>query len=164
MERIIDIYGYKTYFDQPYELEDTWFGRVVLKENQTFEGIVEDYYQTSKSMVFGTIGESSIELTQCTKGDDEVPYFYDAKEEDGRFYGDYFAKNPYVVIPLGECKLSVFPSEKTREYSETELKELKKEIIRFKHNLGEVGETLYQRFELARVEEKPKEKVNKQVR
>lgn len=164
MERIIDIYGYKAYFDQPYQLEDTWFGRVILQENQTFEGIVEDYYQTEKTMVFGKIGESSIELTQCAKGDDEVPYFYDTKEEDGKFYGDYFAKNPYVVIPLGECKLSVFPSEKTRESSEEELKDLKKDIIRFKHTLGEVGETLYQRFEISRVDEAVTEKVNKQVR
>ncbi len=161
MERIIDIFGQSAYFNEDYQVEDSWTGRIVLSDNLTFEGIVEDYSKTEYFLIFGKIGKEGLEITKCTREDKEVPYFFNATEDDKKYYGDYYADNSYVKIPLGECRVIMIPAEATRGDNHNELRSLKKQIIEYKHSLGEIGDTLYKRFELARVDEKPKVKVNK---
>lgn len=151
MEKIVDIFGNYTDFDEMYQTENSWFGRVVMGDDSEFEGIVEDYNQTDSYFVFGQVTEEGLSVTKCAKQDKDVPYVYEGEYEDGRFYGMVQARNLYVKIPMGECKMSLMPADVTREESDQEMKELKIKIARMKHDLGEIGNSLHESFEVSRI-------------
>ena len=164
MERIIDIYGHSAEYDEMYQLENSWFGRVIIGEDQKFEGIVEDFYQTAKYFVFGQVTEQELFVTKCTKQDTDLPCYFSGKQDDGKFYGDYSVKNQYVEIPLGECKMSLLSADKTRDESDTEMRELKVAIAEYKHHLGEIGNTLHKEFEVSRIRGPQQAPVNKSIK
>ena len=150
-ERIVDIFGHYTEFDEMYQADNSWFGSVIMGEDNEFEGIVEDYNQTDSYLVFGKVTDTGLSLTKCSKKDKDIPYVYDGDYEDGRFYGMVQAKNLYVEIPMGECKMSLLPADVTREPREEEKRDLKVKIARYKHDLGEIGNSLHESFEVSRI-------------
>ena len=143
MEKILDIYGYSADYDSMYEAMNSWFGRIIVTSNLSFEGIVNDFDQQNTYFVFGTIEKDQISLMKCAKGDDHVPYLFRASNEDGKYYGDYMTKSPYFECPLGECKISLLPDESISEDTNLENALLKLKIKKIKEQLGELGEELY---------------------
>lgn len=146
MEKIIDVFGYSAEFDDVYRTDDSWFGRVLVGEDNQFEGVVEDFYQTDYYFVFGEMKDKSIRLIKLSRNDRDVPYLFEATKENRKFYGDYSAKNLYVEIPLGECQVSLLPADATREESDYEKDGIRLKMEDLKQQLGEIGQSIYQDF------------------
>ncbi len=150
MEKIVDIFGYSALYGDMYSPDDSWFGRILLGEDNKFEGVVEDFYQTSFFLVFGHMTEDSIDLIKCSRMDTNMPYLFSVTKEEFKYYGDYYAKNLFAKVPLGECKLSILPAEVTREESDYEKNGLKNGIELLKKDLGKKGKELLVEFEKQR--------------
>ena len=147
MERIVDIFGYSALYGDMYSSDTSWFGRVLLGEDNKFEGVVEDYDRTTHFLVFGEMTDKDINLIKCSKKDFNMPYLFSVSKDKVGFYGDYFVKDLYNKIPLGECKLSVLPSEVTREETDFEKREIRRGIDILKNDLGERGKDLLNDFD-----------------
>ena len=154
MEKIIDIHGYNAEFDRKLLRDNSWFGRILLGEDENFEGIVEDYYSEEFYFVFGQCAKESMTLTKCSLEDREIPNVFDGLKEKGKVQGVYFKKDLENQIELGNCKINLLPAEATREETEEEKKVLKEKIARVKKRLGVVGTTLHREFETTKSESK----------
>lgn len=147
MKRIIDIYGYFARFDEMYDIDDSWFGRILVNDNNLFEGIVSDYDQTSISYVFGYMYDNSLRVIKCPGHPSELVREYDTLKEENKYEGICSVINSKTSIPIGECKLKLFPAEKTREPSEFEEESLKARIASAKESISEEGMEIFKTFQ-----------------
>ena len=79
MKKLVDLYGYFAQRECPYYIEDSWNGRVLVKEDGTLEGIATDYDRVRKFFLFGTINEKNLRIIRTTINDREIPKMYKAK-------------------------------------------------------------------------------------
>lgn len=145
MERIIDIYGHFANFDEMYDIDNSWFGRLLTKDYINFEGIVTDYYEREVYFVFGKLEDESINIIRCSETD--LPKKYNARRiEKGKFEGECSAASIGAEVPLGDCKITIIPAEMTREDSKEERVRLKNRIKNVKDDITEEGRELYSEF------------------
>lgn len=151
MERILDIHGYKTNLgEENYSKEDSWFGRILVGDDQQFEGIVQDWFQENYFFVFGQLTQDSLNLTKCSLEDKETPCVFDAYKEEGKIEGSVFSKGAEEEKPLGTCRMTIIPAGATRDETDYERTILHNKIALIKLELGEMGNALEQDFAKAR--------------
>jgi len=146
MKLIKDImFFHKMHDDEPYSEDDSYYGRIILKEDQSFEGMATDYNQTSLYYLVGKLKNNKMEMLQCSMWDNEIPKSYEAKKEGSRFYGVRIAKSAYAEVPVGECKVVVTDPDLYRDWDlEGEIIGLEEQIRRFKYSIGEETKLLLQ--------------------
>lgn len=133
MKEIIDIYLYRTDMDGIYDLEDSFFGRI-LKKDDKFEGIIREYDRELCYLVYGNIEGNSITFMKSSNGL-IVDHRIVAKKENTGYYGIYSAAEGEIEIPITECKVSLLPAEQTREITTFEMKRLKQLIEEYQRTL-----------------------------
>lgn len=146
MDSLIDVRGYYTNYDDSYEIENSWYGKVLLNSDNTFEGVVTDYSETSDYFVFGTITSEQITLIKCMKNDEEVPKQYLVYKDKSCFEGEVSAKDLYVEVPMGECRILINPADSIRDIGEYELLFLRNKIAHVKESFGDRTKELYDAF------------------
>ena len=157
MKQIRDILCYQTGYGEMYSTEDASIGRIVIQEDHSFEGFIEDYGFSTRYFVFGKINpEEGMELVKCRMYDKEIPKLYRGKQEGNRFYGDYLAKSSFAEVELGECKVTVLNPDSYREVGEIEIETLEQETKRFHDSLGQESSQIYAQMMNSKKEEKQK--------
>ena len=158
MKKLVDLYGYFAQRECPYYIEDSWIGRVLVKEDGTLEGIATDYDRVRKFFLFGTINEKNIRIIRTTINDREIPKMYKAKKENSFYEGTCFVKTEFLQLPTGECKVKAYSADKTREVTAEEIQNVEKTIESFKTMLSSEDKRLY---DLEHSKSNEKEKIKK---
>ena len=83
MKKIRDVVCYYAPYDNMHTGNSSYAGKVILKEDDTFEGLVKDYRQEELYLVFGHMDQDEIEFVQTTKMDKRLPKVYRVKKDLG---------------------------------------------------------------------------------
>ena len=150
MEKIIDLFGYNANEYDMYDAENSWYGTVLVGEDNWFEGVVREYCDEDYSLVFGHMTEETLDVIKVAPEDQHVAKRYEGLKDGKKFYGMYMAKALWTEIPIGECKMSLLPAETTREETDMERAYVHKKINIMADRLGEMGTLLYQDFQTQR--------------
>lgn len=137
MQKIVDVFGKTS--NQEKSIQDTWYGRVFVSENNSFIGVTD----TKEELLFGTLTKDSIQMTKCRN--DEVED-YDGIKEKRSFIGSIKTYIDGSKEENGIFQITCIPSEITREATELEHTYLETKIERAIHSLNEEGTILYQDF------------------
>lgn len=156
MKKLVDIYGHYARFNEMYDIDDSWFGRVLIDDNNLFEGIVSDYDQTSSYLVFGYMLDNSLRVIRCPRNNSELIREYDTLKEEEKYEGICSVINPTTSIPVGECMISLLPAEKTREITDYEIERLNNRIKDIKAEISPDSQEIYKSF---KQETKEKQKI-----
>ena len=154
MEKILDISGSFSNFCGEYLDDDCIIGRIILDNNNRFEGVIEKLFLNDSYFVFGHLDSEQIDFIIGNDEVDEVPKRIVVYKDKNFFAGSYSAKDIYSEIPMGESRIRIYPADQTREVSNFEISTLKNEIMCHKEKLGERTKELY----VAYISETPKEK------
>lgn len=147
MEMIFDISGMQTNILGEYTDENCWIGRIILNENNRFEGVMEKLFSNKTFFLFGKLDSEKLDFIIGNNEDEEVPKRMVVLKKDGCYEGTYSAKDIYTEVPFGECKVRIYPADQTREVSDYEMSVLKNGIIKQKEVLGERTKTLYDAYQ-----------------
>ena len=144
MERLEDIFGYFAFYDDYYHTEDQWFGRVIVNEDRTFEGIATDYYENENYYIFGSHINDKLVLYRFQLDDTtRFAHKYTCGKAGKKFYGTTFVTDSFIEIPIGDCKVAFMDAEKTREVTEAEIEKVKDYIESYKDSLNDNQKALY---------------------
>lgn len=145
MERLEDIFGYFAFYDDYYHKEDQWFGRVIVDEENNFEGIATDFNENEKYYVFGSYLNDKISLYRFTLDDTtRFAHKYTCGKAGKKYYGTTFVTDSFIEIPIGDCKITLMNADKTREVSEVEIDKVKEHIEEYKNSLNNKQIALYE--------------------
>ncbi len=146
MSQLKDIVCYQKDKDEEYYKEDSFSGRVLIYDNNKFEGIVTDYFHDTMQFVFGTFTTGGIRVYRTTNGDQEVPKVYMGERIKGRRYqGKLAAASRFVFMPITDCKVSIVEPDTYRDVEyEKETADMQEGIKNFRKHLGEEAKALYQ--------------------
>lgn len=137
MERIIDIYGHYAQYDDFYHLDDSFIGRAVLHEDNTFDGVAKSFDGDETFVLVGNVGKGFIN-TYVTGGNDQYPHLYKGIEESkDKYYGSCYATDGCLDLAIGEVKLTVMDADKTRETTEGEINDILNGVEIVKGKLSE---------------------------
>ena len=100
MEKIIDIYGHSTSFNKKHPTKEDWYGRILVGEDNEFEGVVEGPTREDYSLIFGQITDVSLVFTKCLGDNLEVAYRYDGLKQGRKYIGTHQSQDLYVEVPL----------------------------------------------------------------
>ena len=151
MEKIIDIYGQNKKYGEDYIRDNSWYGRILMGEDQQFEGVVEDYFGENYFLIFGQLTEDSMELTRCALEDKELPSIYEGLKIKNKIKGAFRNTDSYVkYAPLGVCQISLIPADATREETDAERENIRKKVAQMKSRLGQMGTNLEKSFNRGR--------------
>ena len=144
MERIIDIYGHYAQYDDFYHLDDSFIGRAVLHEDNTFDGVAKSFDGDETFVLVGNVGKGFIN-TYVTGGNDQYPHLYKGIEESkDKYYGSCYATDGCLDLAIGEVKLTVMDADKTREITEGEINDILNGVEIVKGKLSEKQLGLYE--------------------
>jgi len=127
MKRIKDIRTNTTSYGDIYILENQIAGRILVGEDNHFEGIIAHY--DDNFLVTGKINEEKIEMLLKNK---EKSKLYKVEKDGNTYYGDYFVKEDSFEYPIGECMIDIMNPEEYRTLFPGEEKILEEEIKRVK--------------------------------
>ena len=129
-----------------YYQEDTFAGRILIYDNNKFEGIVSDFFHDSLQFVFGTLTPGGIRVFRTTSGDKEVPKVYMGERTKGKRYeGQIAATSRFAHVPLADCKVSIIEPDTYRDVEyEQETAIMHTAIANFRKQLGDEGLALYE--------------------
>lgn len=148
MKKIIDIYGHFARFNEMYDIDDSWFGRILVDKNNLFEGIVIDYNGDNKYFVYGYMFDNSLRVYLCPEDSNMLQKEYDLLKEDEKYEGLCSVVNSTTSIPLGESRISLLPADKTREESKEEEQSLKYAIRNVRKNISREAKDMYKKHKL----------------
>ena len=152
MEKITDIFIDCAEFLCDYSDNERVTGRIIIGEDNFFEGVARNKKHNHNYFIFGNItDEDEINLVRCSEDDEEIPRIMVVKRNGHGYEGNYQAKNEYTIIPLGDSRITLLPAEITREETDWEKKQVKMGIIKMKHRLGAIGNQAHESFEYARL-------------
>ena len=158
MKQIRDIICAKTNYDEMYNLNDSYIGKIIV-ENGLFEGLVLDPVSQNEIFIFGTIEEDDfIELMVAETEKDTIPREYKAAYNGKNYRGEYLAKTAYYDFPLGECQVSVLDPYYYRTTDSGEIVAIETHIGHHQDKLNEDTKELYRNI-IAKKKEKNKKKV-----
>ena len=146
MTQLKDIVCSHTTDEEKYYKEDSFSGRVLIYDNQKFEGVVTDYYHDTMQFVFGTLTKDGIRLYRTTKRDEELPKVYRAKKTPNkRFEGRMSLTEGFVELPIENCKISLVDPDTYRESDfDKEQKDIKEAVKIMRNRFGSISQDLYQ--------------------
>ena len=146
MEKILDISGMLANFLGEYTDENCWIGRVILNENNRFEGVIEKLFSNDTYFIFGNMDSEHLDFIIGNNEDEEVPKRLVVYKDINCFEGSYSAKDIHTEIPMGDCRARIYPADQTREVSDYEMTILKNGINREKENFDERTKELYDAY------------------
>ncbi len=103
MKKIRDIMCSYSPYDELNNGNNSFVGKVVLKEDNSFEGVVKNYRMEEIFLVFGHVEHEYMEFIQTTKFDSHLPRLYRVKRTGYKYYGDISSKTSKDETSLGEC-------------------------------------------------------------
>ena len=143
MKKIRDVVCSYAPYDQMLTGKNSFTGRIVLNEDNSFEGLIRDYRQEELYFVFGHMDPEHMEFVQTAKFDRQLPKLYRAKKEGFKYYGDILAKSSMAEAALGECGVYMADPDIYREVNtEGEILGLEDTIKMFKKDLGKESQYL----------------------
>jgi len=144
MSKIIDIYGHHASYDEPYYLDNSFIGRAIVKDDKTFEGIAEPYYEDgSKFLIFGNMGLGYVNTYVI--GSDSFPRLYKGIKDGNKFYGASYVTDGCFDLAIGECKMTLQSADKTREVTAGEEKSIMHQVKLVKACLTDRQRELYEK-------------------
>ena len=143
MKRILDVYGHYAQYDDFYYLDDSFIGRVILKDDKTFEGIGESYYKDEYFLLFGNVMDNMINV-YTVGGNDSFPRLYKGEKDGSKYYGSVYVTDGCLDLGIGECKLSVIDADKNREVTDAEFESIEYGIKCKKKSLSDKQRDLYE--------------------
>ena len=146
MKKILDIGGMYTNSFGEYEEGNYLLGRILLDDDNRFEGVVESNCSNSSYLVFGHLNKDQLDFIVGNDEIKEVPKRLKTQKNNNVFDGTLYAKDIFNEIPMGECRVSIRPAEQTREVTDYELSIIKRQIELQKINLGFRTKELYADF------------------
>ena len=146
MKKILDIGGIYTNAFGEYEEENCLFGRVLIDDDNRFEGVVESNFSNSSYLVFGHLNKEQLDFIVGNDESEDVPKRFITKKNDNVFDGTIYAKDMFNEIPMGECRMSIRPAEQTREVTDYEFSIVNRQIELQKITLGYRMKELYANF------------------
>lgn len=144
MEKIIDIYGHYAQFDDFYHTDDSWIGRAVLHDDNTFDGIAKSFGGNDSFVLVGNIGKGFIN-TYVTGGIEQYPrLFKGIQDTNDKYYGACYVTDGCVDLAIGEVKLTVMDADKTRETTIDEIADINRGVSYAKDRLTDKQLRLYE--------------------
>lgn len=154
MKKIMDIYGHSTTFSKKNPEKNNWYGRILVNEDHSFEGIVEGPTKEEYSLLLGQVTNLSIAFSRCIGNQIEEAYRYDGLKEGRKYIGTFETQDIYDEIPIGTCEITLLPAEITREESNFEKAAIENRISYMKRTLGDLGTTITEQFQIVRNDSK----------
>ena len=146
MEEIIDIYVYDPCFDGMYDLDNSFYGRV-LKTDSSIEGIVKEYNGSKCYIVYGTLEEDHISFMHSSS-EEILSHRYVAEKIGNTFDGTCFATDGTIDIPIGECQIKTIPAEKSRETTSFEIEGIRSRVKKYQETLSPDNKKQYALWKL----------------
>ena len=145
MEKIMDTFGYYTQYGEYYHLDNCWNGRVILHEDNSFEGLATDVNHEEHFLLFGDIS-SGVMNTYVISKLEEYPRFHKGVREDSiRIYsGRCFATDGGFYLPIGESKIVFKDAYKNREITDDEIKQIKEGIEIIESSMNDAQHGIYE--------------------
>lgn len=146
MKKLYDITGsFSTIADES-SYENTWLGRIIIDDDNCFEGVIENICYNKKFLTFGKVDKDKLLLFTGDNELDSVPKQYSATKNKNSYYGIYSAKDAYTEVPMGECSVILSSADMTREVTDYELTKVKIMTEEEKSKINETTKTLYESF------------------
>lgn len=146
MKKILDLSCIYTLTPEEDAEENKITGRILLDENNNFEGVVENGLNKTNYLVFGYLDDKKIDFVMGNDELDEVPKRFLTINKNDTYNGSVSAKDIFTEVPLGSCIIKKRDAEKTREVTDYEESVIEKNIEILKTNLGERTKELYDNF------------------
>lgn len=147
MKKLVDIGGIYTNSFGEYEEENYLFGRILVDDNNNFEGTLENNFSNNTYFVFGSLDKTGLEFIIGNNETEAVPKKVTTHiEDDNSFDGNFYATDGFNEIALGECRMIARPADQTREVTNYELSIVDNQIKIQKEELGETTSRLYNDF------------------
>ena len=131
MKRLMDIYTKSDVAGH----ETRMSGRILLDEDNHFEGIVSSINKGNNRLVVGDILSEKdyglVELTiYRTKGEEKPAIKLEAEKTKGtQFTGKSYLKTDHVMAECGECAIRVYDGEMIREVTQSEVYDVERGIL-----------------------------------
>ena len=146
MEKLLDIGASLTVYCGEESEKENLYGRVILTEDNKFEGVAENIFSNGTYFIFGNLESNKLDFIIGSDETEEVPKRVIVYFDRGVYRGSTYAKDIYNEIPFGECRTILKPADQTREVSGYEISIVKNSIKNQKENLGERSQELYELF------------------
>lgn len=144
-KKILDTFGYYTQFGEYYYLKNCWNGRIILNEDNSFEGIAADIDHDKHYILFGDIfGGIMNTYVICNKED--YPRFHKGVREDAKrtYFGRCYATEGIFYLPIGESKIIVREAEKNRSITDEEFNQIKDGITLIESSMNVAQHKIYE--------------------
>lgn len=124
MKKIKDIATNTTSYGENYVLDNQLAGRILVSEDNTFEGII--FHEDNSFLVLGNFNNDNMEMIQK---DDKGNRLFKVQKDGKTYYGDCFIKENDFEYPIGECLIDISEISTFRKpYEQQEIKELEEQI------------------------------------
>ena len=127
MKKIKDIRTNVTSYGESYILDNQLAGRILVDENNSFEGLL--FHDYEPHLVFGSFNKDKMEMILKTDSSDKL---YRVQRDGQTYYGDCFIKENNFEYPIGECLVDVMNADEYRTLFPGEEKLLEEEIQKLK--------------------------------
>ena len=127
MKKIKDIRANVTSYGESYILDNQLAGRILVDENNSFEGLL--FHDYEPHLVFGKMNKDKMEMILKTDSSDKL---YRVQRDGQTYYGDCFIKENNFEYPIGECLVDVMNADEYRTLFPGEEKLLEEEIQKVK--------------------------------
>lgn len=144
-DKIMDAFGYYTQYGEYYSLDNCWNGRVILHEDNSFEGIARDVDHEEHFLLFGDIS-SGIMNTYVISNGEEYPRFHKGVREDAKrtYSGRCYATDGGFYLPIGESKIVFRDAEKNRDITSEEIKQIEDGIAIIECSMNDAQHGIYE--------------------
>lgn len=127
MKKIKDIKSNVTSYGESYILDNQLTGRILVDENNSFEGLL--FHDYEPQLVFGKFNKDKMEMILKAEDSDRL---YKVQRDGQTYYGDCFIKENNFEYPIGECLVDVMNADEYRTLFPGEEKLLEEEIQKVK--------------------------------
>ena len=124
MKKIKDIRANTTSYGENYILDNQLTGRILISEDNTFEGII--FHEEESFLVLGNINDKTIEMLQKRENGNRL---FRVQKDGETYYGDCFIKENDFEYPIGESIMSITePNSFRKPYILNEIEEIEEQI------------------------------------
>ena len=140
MEKLYEIEGYFTYGDfRNFEKENSWKGKIVLKDDKRFEGIVIDSGDDTNRMISGYIVNYQLMILDKFNLKGYDPCAFTAFSNGESFEGFYSSITIFGETVAGNCKIELASTEQKEE----EINKITEEVEEFKDKMDRFSSHIY---------------------
>lgn len=142
MEKLYDIKGFFTMGNNKnFDETNSWQGKILLKDDKQFEGIVVDSGDNTDRLITGSLIDYQVAILDKFNLKGYDPCSFISFSDGNEFRGQYFAVTPSRgEIPAGNCKIQFTYTEENNEVKNI----LEKRIESFKDKVSGFNKFLYE--------------------